>query len=131
MTEAEAAIADLDAALAEVGEDVPLQRMTLGPNGLQIPFEAKCRAVVRGYTPQELIAGSGIQQGDSLVILSPTDIEKAQWPGAQVGTPVGDVRVPLPSRDKIVIQGKQRAIIAAVPFYTGGELVRIELQARG
>lgn len=126
MTEPESLIADLDAALAEAGEDVVLQRLT---GTQQIPFSVTCRAVVRGYTPEELVAGSGIVQGDSKVILSPTEIERAQWPGAQPQS-TGDKRVPR-VKDVLIVQGKPRNVMAAMPFYVAGELVRIELQVRG
>ena len=54
MTEAEQAIADLNAALAADGEWIELWRET----GTQkIPFKVRCRAFVRGYTAQELVGG--------------------------------------------------------------------------
>lgn len=132
MTEAEAAIRDLDSALAEAGENIRLQRLTLGPNGAQIPFEVTCRASVRQYQPSEL--AGGIIQGDSLVILSPTEIIKAQWPGGTPQSSDADKRVPRGGAgqgDKVIIQGRARNIEAAAPYYLAGELVRIELQCRG
>lgn len=128
MTEAEAAIRDLDAALAEVGEDIRLQRLTLGPNGTQIPFEVTCRAAVRQYQPSELT--DGVIQGDSHIIISPTEIIKAQWPGATPQSSDVDKRVPRKG-DRVIVQGRARAVEAAAPFYLGGELVRLELQCRG
>jgi hypothetical protein len=50
------------------------------------------------------------------------------WPGAQVGTRGGDVRVPRKG-DKDHHRGAaKRNIEAAAPFYINGELVRLELQ---
>jgi hypothetical protein len=40
------------------------------------------------------------------------------------------VRVPRKG-DKIIIEGRERNIEAAAPFYINGELVRLELQCRG
>lgn len=130
MTEAESLIADLDAALAESGEDVLLQHLTLGPAGTQIPFSVTCRAVVRGYTPEELIAGSGIIQKDRRVILSPTEITGAGWPGPMpVATDV-DKRIPR-NGDRVIRNGLPMMVQAAEGIYVQGVLVRIEAQARG
>lgn len=124
-----AAIAALDNRLAQDGEDIILQRVVGAAN--QATFGAKCRAFVRGYQPHQLIGT--IIQGDSHVILSPTDINRSGWPGAQVAKPSTanmDARIPL-TTDKLVQFGKTRSIQAATPFYIDGELVRIELQVRG
>lgn len=126
MTDAESVIADLDEALADAGEDIVLQRLT---GTQQIPYSVTCRAVVRGYAPEELIAGSGITQQDVKVILSPTEIEVAGWPGAQPQTS-GDKRVPV-KNDRILRQGRPLTVQAAAGIYVGGELVRIEATARG
>lgn len=129
MTEAEQAVADLDATLAADGEDIKLQRITGTTN--QATFSVNCRAFIRGYTPNELVGG--IIQGDSRVIISPTEIIRKQWPGPQVVTspaPTSDKRVPR-KNDKAIIAGKVRNVEAASPIYMGGELVRIEIQVRG
>lgn len=110
------AIAALNRALAAVGEDVTLTRNTL-TLGVLVPTAITCRAVVRGYQPAELIGG--IIQGDSLAILSPTEIANSSWPG------------PVRHNDKLTVQGRERNIEAAAPIYAEGELVRIELQLRG
>jgi hypothetical protein len=122
-----AVIAMLDRQLAAHGEDVELQRLT----GTQlIPFKATCRAFVRGYSATELIGG--ITQSDSRVILSPTDIDAAGWPGPEVpaGSTTTDIRVPR-KNDKAVIAGKTRNIEAAVGLYMAGVLVRIEMRVTG
>jgi len=118
--------ADLDQELAAEGSDALLVRITGTTN--QARFEARVRAYAVGYLPREL--GDQIIQGDTKVTISPTDLERAGWPGAQVGTPVGDVRVPRKG-DKIVLEGRERNIEAATPWYINGELVRIDLQCRG
>lgn len=125
MTPAQA-IAHLDAALARRGEDVELRRMT--GTSQQVAFSATCRAHVRGYKPEELVGA--ITQGDSMVILSPTDIERAQWPGGQEPDGPGDRRVPRKG-DKVMVQGRLRNVEAAAPKYMAGTLVRIEMQVRG
>lgn len=124
-------IRDLDAALALDGEDVVLRRVTGTTN--QIAFDCDCRAFVRGYQPHELVAGSGIAQGDSKVIISPTQINATGWPGARpLSEPASTLDPRVPRRgDKIMINGKLRTIEAADPKSIDGQLVRLELQVRG
>lgn len=123
-------VAALDEALAAAGEDIILQRLTLGPGGVQIPFSVTCRAAVRGYTPEELIAGSGIVQKDRKIIFSPTEITQAQWPGPlPVGADV-DKRIPRVG-DRVIRNGLPMIVQAAEGIYVQGELVRLEMQARG
>jgi hypothetical protein len=119
-------IAALDRAIARAGETVTLRRIT--GTSPQTFFDVVLSAVCRGYKPVELIGA--IVQGDSLVILSPTDIDRVQWPGGQTPATIGDVRVPKVN-DKVIQQGKPRNVQAANPVYVRGELVRIELQVRG
>jgi hypothetical protein len=118
-------IARLDRSLARNGETIQLQRLT-GTQG--ISFEVQPRARITGYRPEELIAGSGITQQDVKVILSPTQIERKGWPGAQ--PQAGDKRVPL-KNDRIIRQGRPLTVQAGAGIYVDGTLVRIELQARG
>lgn len=131
MPTASAEIDKLDRMLADRGEDVVLQRIVGAVN--QAVSAVTCRAFVRGYSPQELIAGSGITQGDSHVTLTSTQINAAQWPGGTVVTnppPTIDPRVPRQG-DKMVIAGKLRTVQAAAPIYMDGELVRIDAQVKG
>lgn len=121
-----ACIAALNRVLAAHGEDIRLQRL-MGTQ--QVPVEVACRAHVRGYEPHELVGG--IAQGDSRVLISPTEIEAAQWPGGQVeGAVVGDARVPKKG-DRLFIAGRARQVEAVKPIYLDGELVRIEMAVRG
>lgn len=120
----------LDRRLAERGQDVILRRVTgTGPG--QTRRDAPCRAFVRGYRLAELTAN--IAQGDTMVTLSPTDIQAALWPDGEAvtSTPAGvDPRVPIRS-DQVVIAGLARTVLAAAPLYVAGDLVRIDLQVRG
>jgi hypothetical protein len=119
-----AAIAALDSALAASGQDVTLRRTT---GTQQVPFDVDCRAMVRKYQPDELIGG--ITQGGSMVVLSPTEITAAQWPGAQ---PQGaqDARVPKKG-DKLRVAGLFREVEHCEPIYLAGELVRLNLWVKG
>jgi hypothetical protein len=137
MTPAEAT-AMLRRQLAAHGQDVVLQRIIQGAGGQQIKYRVDARAFVRGYQPAELVGG--ILQGDSKVVLSAAEIEQQGWPGPAASTPLSTPPVITPSEqdrrvprkdDDIKIQGKWRNIEVAVPIYLDGELVRIELTARG
>jgi hypothetical protein len=108
MSLADEAIAQLDADLADAGETVTLIRGNSSASFL---------AVVSGYTPQEIQPGSGIVQGDSRVVLSPTGL--ASFPA-------------LPKRnDKLRVAGVQWNVQAVNPLSFGDTVVRIELQIRG
>ena len=117
-------IEKLDRFLDSRGEWIKIRR-TVGSANIDVD----CRAFVRGYSPGELVGS--ITQQDSLVILSPTQINKAQWPGGQpIGSKI-DARIPtLVKKDTAIIAGAQRAVQAGVGIYKDGELVRIELQVR-
>jgi hypothetical protein len=121
-------VAALDRAVARAGETITLRRTTgTTPSA---SFDVVLVALVRGYKPSELISGSGIVQGDSLIILSPTALDRAQWPGGQSPTTKGDVRIPR-TTDAIIRQGISRTVISANPFYARGQLIRVEVQVRG
>ena len=121
-------IAALDRAVARTGEAVTLRRNT--GSTPQTTVDVTLQAIVRGFKPSELISGSGIVAGDSLVIISPTAINAAQWPGGQSPTVTGDQRIPR-TTDAVIRQGKSRTVQSANPVYVRGVLVRIELQVRG
>lgn len=123
------AIAALDRALSEAGEYIVLRRMVgTGQNIANV--DATVRAFVRSVKPEEIVGT--ISQGDLNVILSPTDIDAAQWPGGLPDVPglKPDARIPR-INDKAVIQGKVRNISFAKPIVMDGDLVRIELTVSG
>lgn len=114
-------IESLDRALARSGQTVTLRRLT-NTDLAGIP------AMVRGYSPDELV--DGITQQDSFVIISPTQINAAGWPGTQVpGQP--DIRIPRHNRgDLCIINGQTRAVQAGVGIYVRDVLARIEFRVR-
>jgi hypothetical protein len=116
----------LDRALKRSGQPVVL-RLVVGTSP-QVFTDVTCPAIVRGYTPQQLIGG--ITQQDSLVILSPTQINAADWPGLAQGAGQ-DVRIPSRNRgDLVMINGAKRAVQAGTGIFIGTTLVRIEIQVR-
>lgn len=122
-------IARLDRSLAKNGEWITLRRVVGTTNSINI--DVKCRAFVRAFRPEELIGT--ISQTDSQVILSPTQIDEAQWPGGQPVSSsafVPDPRIPK-INDKCLIQGRVRNITFSKPILVDGELARIELTVAG
>jgi hypothetical protein len=128
------ALAALDEALEIAGEDVIIRRI-YGQAPRTNNVDVTVRAAVRTFQPSELLGG--IAQTDSKVIVSPTDITAAQWPGGEMPSPtVADPTIPKIT-DRIVIQGRVRTIAVVQPIYmedesTGlRELVRIEMRVLG
>ncbi|ACL59908.1 hypothetical protein [Methylobacterium nodulans] len=104
------ALAMLDRQIAENGQTVTLQH-----DGVSYPL----RAFVRGYSPREI--GNGIQQGDSKVVLSPTELAAAGFPADEA-----------PERlDTLVISGRVRNVEYATPVELGDAVVRYDLLVRG
>jgi hypothetical protein len=74
-------------------------------------------AVVRTIDGADLIGD--MQQNDRKVSMGATDIIAAGWPS-------------LPKRgDQLLFQGIVTSIQLVSPFYSGGELVRLEMMVRG
>jgi hypothetical protein len=121
-------IAELDAALTSDGEDIVLRRVVGTSN--QTFIDVPCRAFVRGYEVKDLIPG--ISQRQRKVILSPTQINRAQWPGGQPQGSSGDPRVPSKGRgDKCRVAGEWTTVETATGTMVDGELVRIEMRVLG
>jgi hypothetical protein len=91
--------------------------------------DVECRAAVRSPTSAELVAN--IKQDELFCILSPTQINEAQWPGGHLPT-TSDVRIPSQAMgDQAYVRGKWRDVLWAQGFYPGGELCRIEMRVAG
>ncbi len=120
-------IAALDTALDDAGTDVILRRIVgVLPNVVNV--DAPIRAAVRSMGNREL--ASGIAQSVSQVIISPTDIAAAQWPGGS--DPNAPLDAALPKRgDRLVISGRIRDVEAVNPIYVNDAMVRINLDVLG
>lgn len=118
----------LDSGLVVAGEDIKLRRSVGTTNKVNVDVDIV--VAVRGPTSEELTAG--ITQDALFCIFSPTEINRAQWPGGQ---PVGgteDPRVPNKNRgDSAYVRGRWRSVQWAQGFYPGGELCRIEIRVLG
>jgi hypothetical protein len=127
-----AEIAALDNALSGVGGEWVTLRRVVGTAPNTVNIDVQCRARVDGVTPQEI--ASGISQDELHVIMSPTQINAAQWPGGQV-TPAApfsvDPRIPVKATDKVIARGKSRTLTFIDPRLCDGELVRLNLRVSG
>lgn len=122
-------IASLDAHLRARGTDVTLRRVT-GSAPSTTNHDVNVRAAVRSYTAEELVGD--VKQTDSHVIISPTQILAAGWPGTGEVASATVADPSLPRRlDKLVIAGRVRAIEAVDPIYVNNELVRVEMRVLG
>jgi hypothetical protein len=126
-------IAALDNALAATGEDVILRRVVgTAPNTANV--DVTCRARVDAMTTEQLSAG--ILATDLNVIISPTQINNAQWPGGNIPAlpPFNiDQRIPREGGpDKVLLRGKPVKTVAFVDAkIINGELVRIDMRVTG
>ena len=102
----------------ERGETVVHRRYTgAGPN--RPKFDVEVMAVVVGYDEKDFVGS--ITVGDRKVILLAEDLVEAQ------------ITLPVTTNDKILVRGKELAIIAADDSTrrVSGELIAYELQVRG
>jgi len=124
----QAAIAMLDRQLAKHGADCILRRI-VGTGANTMPVDVTVRARVDAYAKEELV--NDIAETDSKVVMSPTQISAAQWPGGELPS-LSVVDPSLPRRnDKLVVDGRVRNIEFVDPVTLAGELVRIEMRISG
>jgi hypothetical protein len=121
-------IAALDNGLLRAGEDIKLRRSVGTTNKANVDVDI--RAAVRSPTSAELLAG--ITQDELFCIFSPSEIDRAQWPGGQLPGGTEDPRIPSKNRgDSAYVRGRWRAVQWGQGFYPGGELCRIECRVKG
>lgn len=128
-------IAALDNALVQHSEWITL-RLVIGSGANVSNVDVKCRARVDAMTAEQLLV-AGIVATDLNLILSPTQINNAQWPGGQAlpnPPPFNpDPRIPRPNGPyKVITRGLQREVAACDPkFANNGELVRLNIRVSG
>jgi hypothetical protein len=86
----------LDRALARWGRPATLQRLNAGVVTMSL---VDIPVFLRGYRADEIFEGSGINQGDSSVVMSMTDLT---WAGG----------APRPG-DRMIVAGKTRSVQSA------------------
>lgn len=125
-------ITDLDDAILESGDVLILRRVvgTVNPINLDVEVRFNGRRV---RFPIDTV--EGFTQDKFLLIISPTQILDAQWPG---GTLPADAPYNpeswLPRRSDQVIMGGRRYYVEAVDAFNAGEgdpVVRIEMLVNG
>jgi hypothetical protein len=118
MLSAAAFQSSLDRFLAAYGEPVTLQRLVGGVVSISL---VDIPAFIRGYTADEIFEGSGIIQGDSVVVISMTNIT---WAG---GAPRrGDRLIIGPSSDPANQRTRNIESAALRPLHIG-----YDVQIRG
>lgn len=122
----EQAIAQLDRALALNGQPAILRRLTGTSN--QVPVDAAVTVFSRRADPTALV-GAQVQVTNDVVI-SPSDLDRARWPGPAPANYVGDWAVPRKG-DLLIGPDGQRQVMAAAPKRMAGILVRIDLLVQG
>jgi hypothetical protein len=125
-------VSSLDNALAACGEDIILRRV-VGTGANVTNIDVTCRARVDALKTEQLIAN--IPATELNVIISPTQINNAQWPGGHVPLqPPFDVDQRIPrvgGADKMIVRNVLRAITFVDAKVINGELVRIDARVAG
>lgn len=119
-------ITSLDRANLAAGEDIVLKRLEPGSNPPAYR-SVTCRATVRGMRPEEVIGT--IKLTDVRVIISPTEIDRASWPGLSTGKQA-DKPVPM-INDKVIVKGREMQVSFVDLIYVAGAWVRANLIASG
>ncbi|MGV1867220.1 MULTISPECIES: hypothetical protein [unclassified Rhizobium] len=116
-------IGDLDAFLLESGEDAIMRRVAGS-----VKADVAVRARVRGVNAQKVVGT--ITATDLDVVISPTQILAAGWPGETQQDGAADPRIPR-INDSMVVKGKQRQVKLSDPIFVGGAWVRCNLVVAG
>lgn len=130
-------IAALDNALAANSEEVILRRpYGIGTNQRFVAVTVRIK--LTGWFPRSSRGGAeisaGITQDFYEFVMSPTQINEAQWPGGTSPRlpPFNiDQRVPRADADQFIIRGRVRAILFVDPVFVNDELVRINGRLEG
>lgn len=118
----------LDEALSRRGEDAILRRV-VGTSNQQF-VDVAIRVMIQETTPEPMTPGGAVTQDRSMIILSPTQIDAAGWPGGVPPNFIGDPRVPLKGY-QMIARGRARNIETVTAKVRGGTLVRLELTVAG
>lgn len=128
-------ISALDNALAQDSEEITL-RLVIGSGANVSNVDVKCRARVDTVSAEQMLV-AGIVATDLNLIISPTQINNARWPGGQAPPnppPFNpDPRIPRPNGPyKAIVRGVVRSVAWVDPKFAGdGELVRLNMRVSG
>jgi hypothetical protein len=128
----DALIAALDGAL--VGAEEVILRRVVGTAPNQINIDVTCVARIDAASVEQIAAG--IPATDFNLIMSPTQINLAQWPGGSVpALPPFDLDQKIPRAgptDKVLMRGQPpKAVVRVDPKFFDGEVVRIDMRVTG
>ena len=122
-------IDELDASLAENGEDIILRRVIAG-----VKKEVTVRAHVRNFRLKASDIVTGITKVPFIVIISMTQITAAGWPqGAPASAaPPFDVDPAIPViGDLAIIKGMPRTVKSVDAIAVNNEIVRVKMIVEG
>ena len=105
-------------ALNRLGQVAQLRRLN-GAGGTLTWHEVSVRAFMRQFRPDEIVPGSGILQGDRMIIIGTAEIDAAQWPA------------PPRRDDKLLIDGRLLNVQAVEIRHIGGVVERYDMVVRG
>jgi hypothetical protein len=123
-------LAQLDRQIRLRGEKVQLVKQSI----LLTKTRANIRGIVKTLGIAQLVGG--LSQTSYVVVISPTHLRRAGWPGATAATiPTGitstkDLTIPI-INDAMIFRGAQKSISKVDAIYDGDECVRIELYCTG
>lgn len=131
---AAATIAALDRALAQGSSEIIKLRLVVGDALNAINVDVDCVARVDPVNAEQIAAG--IKASDRNIIISPTQINQAQWPGGSLpaAQPLNpDPRIPVENGPyKVLMRGQnERTVVFVDPKFAFGELVRINMRVSG
>jgi hypothetical protein len=126
----------LDREIRLRGESVQLIRTVGTGVGVQSKVRANIKGIIKTFGTEQLVGA--ITQVNYSIIISPTHLRRAGWPGGVVATipsgtePNMDPTIPKKSTtDNVSFRGKTTAVTNVDAIYDGDEVVRIELRVLG
>lgn len=125
-------IRSLDAHLAVSGENIILRRIVGASQATQVNIDVTVRANVRLVKgPDELV--NGIGQDDLRIIISPTQIANAQWPGGGIDAAAPyNVSRSIPKRnDRVIVKGRMYTVDNVNALAVENVVVRIVMITKG
>lgn len=126
-------LAQLDRRLEQRGEAIALRKRTQAGSTTSW-IDCTVPAIIRSLTVEQLIGS--ITQQNFFMIISPTHLTRAQWPGGRTPAATGslispsDPRIPTTS-DQVIFRGRTTGIQRVAPVFDSGECIRIELSVIG
>ena len=123
-------VARLDRQLRQHGEPVLIRHSQMAVPRHQV----ETRGIVKTFARERLIGG--LTQTNYMIIVSPTDLRRSGFPGAEPATipsgtmPAEDTSLP-DTAGHVVFRGRTTGIMGVDAIYDGDEVVRIELKVIG